>query len=42
MPAFGTASIRDMFPDMLDLASQLVLKWERWAHNMPMEAYIDA
>lgn len=30
MPAFGTASIRDMFPDMLDLASQLVLKWERF------------
>lgn len=29
MPAFGTASIRDMFPDMLDLASQLVLKWQR-------------
>lgn len=29
MPAFGTASIRDMFPDMLDLASQLTLKWER-------------
>ncbi|KAJ3553744.1 hypothetical protein NM688_g3453 [Phlebia brevispora] len=30
MPAFGTAAIRDMFPDMLDLASQLVLKWERF------------
>lgn len=29
MPAFGTASIRDMFPDMLDIAQQLVLKWER-------------
>ncbi|KIP12117.1 hypothetical protein PHLGIDRAFT_98480 [Phlebiopsis gigantea 11061_1 CR5-6] len=30
MPAFGTASIREMFPDMLDLASQLVMKWERF------------
>ncbi|KAF7794903.1 hypothetical protein EIP86_006046 [Pleurotus ostreatoroseus] len=30
MPAFGTNAIRDMFPDMLDLASQLVLKWERF------------
>ena len=31
MPAFGTAAIREMFPDMLDLAEQLVLKWERYA-----------
>ncbi len=22
-------SIRDMFPDMMDIASQLILKWER-------------
>lgn len=29
MPAFGTSNIREMFPDMLDLAEQLVLKWER-------------
>ncbi|EKM58057.1 uncharacterized protein PHACADRAFT_139651 [Phanerochaete carnosa HHB-10118-sp] len=30
MPAFGTASIRGMFPDMVDIASQLVLKWDRF------------
>ena len=30
MPAFGTAAIRDMFDDMVDIASQLVLKWERY------------
>lgn len=30
MPAFGTAAVRDMFPDMLDLATQLTLKWNRW------------
>ena len=29
MPAFGTAAIRNMFDDMLDIISQLVLKWER-------------
>ena len=29
MPAFGTAAIREMFDDMYDIASQLVLKWER-------------
>ena len=42
MPAFGTASIREMFPDMLDLASQLVLKWERYALDtaIPMTTYV--
>lgn len=29
MPAFGTAAIREMFDDMYDIASQLILKWER-------------
>lgn len=29
MPAFGTRALRGMFPAMLDLAEQLVLKWER-------------
>lgn len=29
MPVFGTSNIRAMFDDMLDIASQLVLKWER-------------
>ncbi|KAI8920820.1 bifunctional P-450:NADPH-P450 reductase [Powellomyces hirtus] len=30
MPAFGPAKIQQMFPDMLDIASQLVNKWERF------------
>ncbi len=29
MPCFGTASIYNMFDDMTDIVSQLVLKWER-------------
>lgn len=30
MPAFGPTAIRGMFDSMLDIASQLVLKWERF------------
>ncbi|KAF8534914.1 P450 family fatty acid hydroxylase [Trichophaea hybrida] len=30
MPAFGPLKIRDMFDDMHDIASQLVLKWARY------------
>ncbi|KAB5590413.1 Cytochrome P450 family protein [Ceratobasidium theobromae] len=30
MPAFGPLSIKNMFNDMLDVVSQLVLKWERF------------
>lgn len=29
MPVFGPAALRDMFPGMLDIAEQLMLKWER-------------
>lgn len=28
MPAFGPAKIRGMFPGMMDIASQLLTKWE--------------
>ena len=31
MPVFGTGAIRDMFPAMEDIVSQLVIKWERFA-----------
>ena len=34
MPAFGTSAIRDMFPEMLDLATQLALKWERYGCDL--------
>ncbi|KAK7678479.1 hypothetical protein QCA50_018539 [Cerrena zonata] len=30
MPTFGTLPVRDMFDDMLDIAEQLILKWERF------------
>ncbi|RPD61291.1 bifunctional P-450:NADPH-P450 reductase [Lentinus tigrinus ALCF2SS1-6] len=30
MPAFSTAKVRDMFDDMVDIASQMVTKWERF------------
>ncbi|KAI0819916.1 fatty acid hydroxylase [Trametes gibbosa] len=30
MPAFSTAKVRDMFPDMMDIASQMLVKWERF------------
>lgn len=29
MPAFGPAALRDMFEGMVDIAEQLMLKWER-------------
>lgn len=31
MPAFSTMNTRNMFDDMVDVVSQLVLKWERYA-----------
>jgi cytochrome P450/NADPH-cytochrome P450 reductase len=31
MPAFGPQAIRDMFPAMMDISSQLILRWERFA-----------
>ncbi|KAI0356058.1 fatty acid hydroxylase [Trametes cingulata] len=30
MPAFSTAKVRDMFDDMVDIASQMLTKWERF------------
>ena len=31
LPAFGPNAIRDMFSEMMDIASQLILRWERFA-----------
>ncbi|KAK6084421.1 cytochrome P450 [Seiridium cupressi] len=36
MPAFGPKSIREMFPAMHDIASQLVLKWARQGADHPI------
>jgi cytochrome P450/NADPH-cytochrome P450 reductase len=30
IPAFGPLAIRSMFPEMMDIASQLILRWERF------------
>ncbi|KAI0805964.1 cytochrome P450 [Irpex lacteus] len=38
LPRFGMGSIRDMFPDMMDIASQLILKWERFGPRHPIHA----
>ncbi|KAI0690913.1 cytochrome P450, partial [Cytidiella melzeri] len=29
-PSFKTSEVKNMFPDMLDIASQLILKWDRF------------
>ncbi|KAI0805975.1 cytochrome P450 [Irpex lacteus] len=41
MPAFGTAAIREMFDDMVDIASQLVLKWDRFGPRHRIDAVDD-
>ncbi|THH28054.1 hypothetical protein EUX98_g6131 [Antrodiella citrinella] len=37
MPAFGTTAVHSMFDDMLDVASQLVLKWERFGASTKLD-----
>ncbi|EIN10223.1 cytochrome P450 oxidoreductase OrdA-like protein [Punctularia strigosozonata HHB-11173 SS5] len=42
MPAFGTVALRGMFDDMMDVCSQLLLKWERFGPTHvidPIEDY---
>jgi cytochrome P450/NADPH-cytochrome P450 reductase len=29
MPVFGPLAVKKMFPEMLDISSQMVLKWDR-------------
>ena len=31
MPAFGPQAVRGMFPAMMDIVSQLILRWERFS-----------
>ena len=33
MPVFGVMGVRKMFPQQLDIASQLILKWDRLGPN---------
>ncbi|CCM04514.1 uncharacterized protein FIBRA_06695 [Fibroporia radiculosa] len=41
MPAFSTAAIRDTFDDMVDIASQLILKWERFGSTTSIDCADD-
>lgn len=29
MPVFGPLAVKKMFPEMLDIAGQMILKWDR-------------
>ncbi|KAI1746660.1 cytochrome P450 [Xylaria castorea] len=40
-PAFGSVSVRNMFPEMLDIASQLVMKWARFGPHYRINAVQD-
>ncbi|EMR70665.1 putative cytochrome p450 oxidoreductase - protein [Eutypa lata UCREL1] len=40
-PAFTKASVKDMFPEMLDITSQLVLKWARFGSESEFDAQAD-
>ncbi|KAK6444461.1 cytochrome P450 / NADPH-cytochrome P450 reductase [Trichoderma asperellum] len=41
MPVFGTIKIRDMFPEMKDLAQQLCLKWARYGEDYVIDVTSD-
>lgn len=41
VPAFGPLGIRKMFDDMLDISSQLVLKWDRLGPDHAIECSDD-
>ncbi|KAM0486342.1 hypothetical protein ACHAPX_001048 [Trichoderma viride] len=41
MPIFGTIKIRDMFPEMKDLAQQLCLKWARYGEEYVIDVTSD-
>ncbi|KAG8757092.1 hypothetical protein FRC11_004809 [Ceratobasidium sp. 423] len=41
MPAFGPLAIKGMFDDMVDVASQLVLKWERFGPHRDIDPTVD-
>ncbi|KAM0262766.1 hypothetical protein ACHAQJ_001560 [Trichoderma viride] len=41
MPVFGTIKIREMFPEMKDLAHQLCLKWARYGEEYVIDVAAD-
>ena len=42
MPAFGSDDLRTMFDQMINLADQLLLKWERLGPSHPVDVAADA
>ncbi|KAH9983770.1 cytochrome P450 [Xylariaceae sp. FL0662B] len=41
LPAFGPMAIRKMFPEMLDITTQLILKWARFGPEHPINVPAD-
>ncbi|KAH8621485.1 hypothetical protein IG631_23886 [Alternaria alternata] len=41
MPAFGPLNIKAMFPEMQDIASQMVLRWARFGDDVPINVSDD-
>jgi cytochrome P450/NADPH-cytochrome P450 reductase len=37
MPVFGPLAVKKMFPEMLDIASQMVLRWDRQGPDHEIE-----
>lgn len=37
MPAFGTMAMKDYFPQMLDIAEQLMVRWERFGPRQDLD-----
>ncbi|GME24391.1 NADPH-cytochrome p450 reductase [Neofusicoccum parvum] len=37
MPVFGPMGVRKMFPEQLDIASQLILRWDRFGPTHPID-----
>ena len=41
MPVFGPMGVRKMFPEQLDIASQMILKWDRLGPSHEIETTDD-
>lgn len=41
MPAFGTMAMRDYFPQMLDIAEQMMVRWERFGPDHTIDVAED-
>jgi len=41
VPAFGPMHVRKMFPQMMDIMSQMILRWDRFGPNPPISCHDD-